>query len=115
MNWYFKVSIMGDDWTMYLVDDDDAVIAGEDSGAETDPETKEIYFRRGEVTIQTILHELWHAYFSYTHTNTAGLDENQMEEVSAELFAYNAIKILDQANNVYKQLIELRDNNGSKV
>lgn len=109
MEWFFKIIIYGDEWVIYLVDDDDEVIANKDSGAETDIETKEIHFRRGELTIHTVLHELWHAYFSYTHTGTADLDYEQMEEVSAEMFAYRSIKMQEQAQAILLKLKELRD------
>lgn len=110
MDWYFKVQIFGDEWVIYLVDDDDEVIAEKDSAAETDPEKHEIHFREGEITMSVIMHELWHAYFSYTNTDTANLDNNQMEEVSAQVFAYNAIKMTEQAKNIHNRLIEIRDN-----
>lgn len=108
-NWYFKVFIFGEEWTMYLIDDDDNVLLNKDSGAETDLETQEIHFKRGEIKLVTVLHELWHAYFSYTFTYTAELDYKQTEEVSAEMFAYQCNKIITQANDIYQKLVELRD------
>lgn len=108
-NWYFKVQIFGEDWTMYIIDDDDNVIADKDSGAETDVITHEITFRKGCITLPIVLHELWHAYFSYTYTSTADLDFHQTEEVSAEIFADQGTKIVLQATDIYNKLIELRD------
>lgn len=106
---YFTTKVYDDTWTIYVVDENDNVIADETSEAETDFEKSEIYFRPEGIKLTTVRHELWHLFFHYTFTTTASLAALEMEEVSAELFCYQADKILKLADEVYSELVKLRD------
>ena len=106
---YFKRVIYDDDWTFYLSAEGDNVIIDEGSEAETDFEKKEIYFRKSDLKLTTVTHEIYHLYYAYTFTNTAELNNVQMEEVAAELFSYRAENILKLSKDVYSELLKLKD------
>jgi ABC-type transporter Mla MlaB component len=107
---FFKTQLSDDQWTIYLVDDDDHVTSDADAAAHTDFNSKEMFFRKGEISQDVILHELWHAYFGYCYLmDTTELSLSDMEEVSASLFADKAEKIINKAREIEIKLIELRD------
>ena len=113
MDDFFKVQINEDTWNIYLVSDDDNVISDEDSAAETDFESKEIHFRRGNINLNLIMHELWHVYFGYCYLqHTADIGLGDMEEITAALFADKAEKIIVRSKEIYAQLLEMRKTNG---
>lgn len=58
---------------------------GKDSEGVTYPEAQEIYLNKRFFSPRTIRHELLHAYFSSTNTETAKLDADQAEEVCASI------------------------------
>lgn len=104
MQGFFHYEINHDLWTFYVVGDDDGVIIDEDSEAETDTETKEIHLKQSSVNLKNILHELWHVHTDYCFINTANLDAESMEEVSAELFSNRGDLILKQAREILEKL-----------
>jgi hypothetical protein len=106
---YISRVIYDDTWFIYLSEEKDDVVIDEGSEAETDFELKEIYFRKSELKLSTVRHEIWHMFYSYTFTNTADLDSLQMEEVTAELFAYQGKKIDKLADEIYTELRKLKD------
>jgi hypothetical protein len=106
---WFKIDISGDQWSMYLVEDDDEVIANKESGAETDWDSKEIHFRRSELTPNVVRHELYHAYAGYCYLEDTSISVADAEEVAACLFADRASLILKKSDEVYKTLYELRE------
>lgn len=112
---YFKIDIYGDSWGFYLIPDDDNVIADETAAAETDIDKREIYFRKSELEYTVVLHELWHVLFHYSFTGSAGLDSDQLEEISAELFAHKSEKMIEIGRQVYENLVKLRDEQGEEV
>jgi len=96
-------------WNAYLVDDDDDVIASTDAAAETHTDKKEIYFRSGELTMEIVLHELFHAFVGYTYTEDAQLTQGQMEEVCCTLFSYRWKTIVETGKLVYAEMIKIRN------
>lgn len=106
---YFQRTIYEDIWTIYLSEEGDNVVIDEGSEAETDNELKEVYFRKNDLKLTTVRHEMFHLFFSYTFTNTAQLDNIQMEEIAAELFTYQGKKIDKLSEEVYSELVKLRD------
>ena len=110
METYFKQQFNEDDWVIYLIDDDDNIIADEDAGAETDFEKKEIYFRKSDLTLEIVMHELWHVYFGYCylrHTENIGL--NDLEEITCALFAAKGQKIITRSEEIFQKLTQIRD------
>lgn len=106
---YFQKVIYNDMWTFYLSKKDDNVIIDENSEAETDFHTKEIWFRENELKLETVIHEVTHLFFGYTFTNTANLDGHHVEEIACELFSYKGKQILDISNEIYLQLVKLKN------
>lgn len=107
---FFKTVFSEDTWNIYLVDDNDDVIAEADSGAETDLEKKEIHFRKSQITLITVMHELWHVYFFYCHLeDTTELSLSDMEEISASLFCRRGEKIIERSYEIFHKLIELKN------
>lgn len=106
---YITKSIYGDDWNFYLSEEKDNVIIDEGSEAETDAESKEVWFRKNDLKFTTVIHEVVHVFFSYTYTATASLDGLQTEEISAELFSHQGQKILDISKEIYNELLKLRE------
>jgi len=46
------------------------------------------------IDYETLVHELVHAFYAETCTNSADLDDEQVEEVFCELFSHNDAEIL---------------------
>jgi hypothetical protein len=90
---YFKITVSGDKWNVYY--------------AETNFESKELYFRK--TTMQIILHELIHVYVYYTYTETADLTARQNEEMCAEVISWNWDKIAELAAKVFTGLQSLKN------
>jgi hypothetical protein len=106
---FHRFNVNEDSWSAYLITDEDHVIAEEDSAAETDFHKREIYFRRGDLSLADVRHELYHVFFGYTFTRSATLSPGQMEEVAAELFAERGERISQLAVEIFEQLKAMRD------
>ena len=107
---YFKYEIYSDQWVIYLAEDDDHVVAEEDNAAITDSSSKEIHFRRSDLTLKVVMHELWHVFFSYCYlSDTTNMTLEDIEEVSAALFSDRAEKIVEIGKDIYNKLVEIRD------
>ena len=107
---WFKTSINGDEWTIYLAEDEDDVIADDGSAAETDFASREIYVRKSDLDLNVVRHELWHAFAGYTYLEDTDISVANCEEVAACLFADRGSLIINKADECYKRLCELRDN-----
>lgn len=107
-----RFSYKGDTWNVYLVPAPEMEhLAGDnETPAYVEPLDQEIYFSDdSELNMPNVLHELWHVAFSYQYVATASLNSDQMEEVSAEVFATEAERILKLAYDLLLALKELRD------
>jgi hypothetical protein len=106
----FSITILDDIWQVYLVDDDDDVIADADCAAQTNAETKELYFRRGHISLSIIMHELWHVYFSSLHLHdTTSICLSDLEEITACLFESRAEAIINNAKKLQTELLARKD------
>lgn len=63
-------------------------------------EDRKIYVRRSSLNVVTIIHELIHAYESELSFYELELDENQVSEWFAELFAKYGERIIEDAASV---------------
>jgi hypothetical protein len=88
---YFKVSIKGDDWNIYLIAEDDNDTVEEGDIAVTKFSDREIYFKG--TSILDIKHEVFHVYFGYCYVETANLTQGQVEEISCELYSHEEEKM----------------------
>lgn len=107
---FFKYQFNEDEWVIYLLDEDDTVLTDEDIEAEVKFAEKEIYFRPDGINLKTILHELWHVYFGYCYLGaTNDITLSDMEEITSELFADKAQRIIKRAEDIQQRLEKLRD------
>lgn len=107
---FIRETFNEDEWVIYLVDDDDEVISDANAGAHTDLDTKEVFVRRGELSVGVIKHELWHVYNHYLYlsdTNEISLDD--MEEIQASLFSDKGERIIERAKKITNTLLEVRE------
>lgn len=110
MDHFIKEMFNEDEWVIYVVDDDDNVISDEDQGAHTDLDTKEVFIRRGEISVGVLKHELWHVYTSYCYlSDTTSLTTDDMEEISAAMFSDKGEKIIARAKDITAKLLAIRE------
>jgi hypothetical protein len=57
-----------------------------------------------EVNFVTILHEIFHAYASYLHLNSANIEGHQAEEIFAELFSSYGVQMINAATSLTEGL-----------
>ena len=93
------IQVKGKDWNLRLWSN--AVYIkkfGDDSGAVTFPDSKEINFIRGDLSLGVIRHELLHAFVAESNTESAYLDPDQTEELAASIieFEWNNIQALSE-------------------
>jgi len=106
---FIKHTFNEDIWVIYLIDDDDEVLSDTDTDAEVEFDKKEIYFKRDKITLNIVLHELFHVYVGYCYLDDADLNMLQTEEVLCSLFADKGEAIVNKAKDIYNKLKDLRD------
>lgn len=100
---HFNYSILGDNWCIYKVHESDNVIMAENAEAETNLDSREIYFK--DINLDAVIHELCHIYFRATYLRfTNHMSFNDFEEVAVALFADRGLLILKQADEIYARL-----------
>lgn len=112
---FFKTQINEDEWTIYLIENEDedevdGLLGG--GVAATEFEAKELYFGKDDIYLACVLHELWHVYFKYCYlgdTSNIGLED--MEEITCALFADKAEKIIVRAKEIHEKLLAMRETN----
>lgn len=76
------------------------------------PAERAIYIDEDSVDYETVLHELYHAHFSYLYLDdTTSLQLNDLEEITAVFFCNKAATILKQAKKILDDLKELQKEN----
>jgi hypothetical protein len=92
-------------WKVRVLDNDAFTkIHGNDAAGLTIFANKEIVINASDFTLETVKHELWHAYYASLCVSSANLDPAQVEEVSAELHAVYTDNMNTHAAYIYKQL-----------
>lgn len=98
-----KFEIVNYTWKIwFLTPAEFAGACGSDSVAETDIESRMIRFNTDDCTIETIRHELVHAYVVMFNFVELDLDEDQTEEFYCELFGKYGEVICKQARKLFK-------------
>lgn len=105
----FKVKILGDSWNIYCLEQEEyAKFFGEDSEAVTVYDHGlgifNIVFSARSLKRSTVAHELVHAFRSYQYTDSAGLNEDQHEEVMCDLIAYRGQALQRLTNSIWSRL-----------
>ncbi len=77
---------------------------GTDSVAITYVNKRRIDIGPGGVDLETVVHELVHAYLAEMCTHSADLDNENLEEIFAELMAKRGQELLDLAKNLLKMM-----------
>jgi hypothetical protein len=85
-----KLKIKGENWRAFKLN---ALTYekkfGDDSDAITLKQDREIYFKKGHITMGTVRHELLHALVSETNTDSANLNEEQKEEICCSIMDFH--------------------------
>lgn len=99
--------IMGRSWSICLVTwKKYRRIDTSDSIAVTHGHNRKLYLSPGGRDIETIRHELFHAYlFECCLHSASGIGRDDMEEICSDLFAFRGIDILKQADDLYTKVI----------
>jgi hypothetical protein len=97
-----KVPIMGDEWTVELLDESAFDKKMDDAEGYTVAADRKITLNNFYLSKKLVIHELTHAYKSYQYTDAAHLEFDQLEEIYCELFAHRGKEILQKANKIYK-------------
>lgn len=101
-----------DNWNIFLIEDNDELLADSDTSAQVMFSNKEIYFRKGSLNLKTVFHEVWHVYFGYCYlSDTNDLTKDDIEEISAALFSDKGQKMLERGTDIYNRLIKLKEEN----
>ncbi len=77
---------------------------GYDSVAITYRDKRRIDVSRDGADLETVVHELVHAYMTELCTYSAELDDDQIEEIFAELLAKRGRELLDLADTIYAEI-----------
>ena len=103
-----KIKIRDETWTFKLVSEKTLNKHFEEdwAAAFVDTAAKKVLLAKEHIDLNVIRHELWHIFFSHTYTNSAILTPEQVEEVSADLFAAKGKEIWDLAEFLQKSLLE---------
>lgn len=97
-----KFEILGKPWTLRLLKKKKYwKTNGADSVAITDPNKRRIDIGPGGRDIETVRHELVHAYLGEMCTHSADIDDDAMEEICCELFSKRGPEILSLADTLY--------------
>lgn len=100
-----RLLVLGNEWKLKTFSDEGYE---KKHGAGTDAVThlskSYIHFRKKGLSIKVIIHELVHAYLVEMCTHSAMLDEEQLEEVFADLMAGYGYEILTKAEKVFGRL-----------
>jgi len=100
-----RLKILDTDWKVYLHPEDTfSRKYGDSDAAFTLVSKQEIHFDSGELSPDIVRHELWHAFRASLLTHSAALDSEAEEEISAELFAVHADKMLRMSRALLKEL-----------
>ena len=100
-----KYTINDDVWTFSLLSKKDYQKKhGKDSYGLMDSEAFTIDFIKKKFSMKLLAHELWHLHMYYTFYERSYLKVGQLEETSAELFAYRGALIVKQAKEIYRKL-----------
>lgn len=100
------VQIKDETWQCYLWSNSSyKKVHGNDSGAVALVDKKELHFREDEFSIDSVGHELVHAYWTTLHLeSTISLKIDDMEEIVASFIGGNFINFYQNTLHVYNEL-----------
>lgn len=80
---------------------------GRDSVAITDIDKRRIDISPYGMNLETVVHELLHAYLGEMCTRSADFDDDALEEIFAEFMAKRGRELLDVADTIYDKILTL--------
>lgn len=104
-----KFQVLGKTWTMHSRSRKDYKRQnGNDSVAITNMNKRRIDISPDGIDKETIIHELLHAYMAELCIGSADLDNDNLEEIFAELLSKRGHELLKLASSLKKQLTTKR-------
>jgi hypothetical protein len=102
----YETLIKEDKWTCklwtarsYIAEHDD------ESNGITLGDKREIHFREDDFSMSIVAHEVFHAYFKYTHIDsTSNIKSDDAEEIAASLMGSNFIRYFDKCMEIYNAI-----------
>jgi hypothetical protein len=111
----FHIHIKGKRWSVYLYNKTDFLRKVEEADqhvqAITDFDKASVFFRKDMVDFSTILHEVYHIFHDELCLSSASIDEDNLEEILAEMVAKNNLDILITALVMGEGLFKLLTSN----
>jgi hypothetical protein len=102
------IKIRGQDWKVRLVTSEKfAKTVDDKAAAVTIMARKEIVFNNEDLDLNTVIHELVHAYYHAGCTLSADLTPDQTEELMCELFGEFGAEIIRVSRRLLKHLKEM--------
>ena len=101
------IEIMGQDWYVTCIEESEYKnIYAEDMEAEafTDPSLNTITINDTYLTVETVTHELVHAYVSACCIAHPAIEKDSFEEIMCDLFGKYGRDIVKQADAIYHKL-----------
>lgn len=99
-----QVQIRGINFKCRLLKDADfEILHGNQADGSTGLLSKTIDFKASRLSMELVKHEIFHAYFYTSLTETALLEPLQVEECAAELFAYFGAEMIKTSDHVFKK------------
>jgi hypothetical protein len=103
----YRIQIQGVTWKCIVFENEEFVKRlGEGIVGLCDHARKQIFFTEDDLDLETVVHEMVHAYYSQLCTSSANLTHDQIEEIFCEMFAKHGALILRQSRNILKKLRE---------
>lgn len=101
----FKITLFGRPWSFYSIPDQ-LFIAKHGAGLAglSLLDEHRVDIKESELTLETVIHELTHVYWSNLCIETANLKPHQLEEVTCELMATHASTIIRTSKFILKHL-----------
>lgn len=102
-----KISIKGLEWTIYSQSNMSYVRKhGNDSGAITYLQDREVFFNSGHFNPGYVRHELLHCYIASSGTNSSNLTKDQLEELCCEIVEEHYFEIGALADKIVNFILK---------
>lgn len=98
------LSIMGRTWTAILFDDDEFESQHQHGDGITIPKSRQIHFRQSALDIETVRHELFHAYCDGLFLSSARIRQDDFEEIIAEMLGEYLEQMSEKSRAIYQCL-----------
>lgn len=105
----YRLEVLNRTWSVYfLTKKQFHKLYGTGALAMTETDDREIFLRRDELSQETTIHELFHAYIQEYSAHTLELTTDQMEELCCDIACKHAQELIDKSKellNAFKIII----------